>query len=131
MPILYGVGSFILQNDGLLRQPADARRAAGLPPDAPAEAVRAKAFTFAGHERFAETVVVELSVRAGRASQLRLTPMELRLTGPTGKRGFPTRAGADVAERIAARLVALSTPFGTALRPAGEALDVVLPATAS
>jgi poly-gamma-glutamate synthesis protein (capsule biosynthesis protein) len=115
-PILYGLGDFAFQVDGVARFPAEAYERLGLGDDATREdVVRADRERTLGGERFAyEGCAAVLRYRGRSLVELRLLPLDLQFDASAeGLRGCPRWADPELGRRIIGRLAALSRPFGT------------------
>lgn len=119
-PILYSLGNLILENEQVLRQPAEQYERFGLGYDAtPGELFDARNANetrgFAADPVYWESVVVNCDYQGGKLHELRLHPIDLGYKQPRSRRGRPVLAGREVAQNVLERLQRLSKPFGTAI----------------
>ncbi|HTE85477.1 MAG TPA: CapA family protein [Dehalococcoidia bacterium] len=119
-PILYSIGNFILQNEQLLRLPAEFYDRFGLGPDAtPGEGFDARSANgtrgFPSDSVWWESVVVACEYRGGQLDALRLHPIDLGHKQPRSRRGRPVLAATELAQTVLERMQRLSKPFGTAI----------------
>ena len=96
-PIFYGLGDFILQNDTVARQPADAYAPFGLGADAtPGEYYDARSGTQTRGQDvkavYWQTAVATVRWQDRRLREIRLTPVDLGMGLPRGQRGRPVLA---------------------------------------
>jgi poly-gamma-glutamate capsule biosynthesis protein CapA/YwtB (metallophosphatase superfamily) len=117
-PILYSIGNFILQNEQLVRLPAEFYDRFDLDSDAtPGQAFDARSKNdsrgFPADRIFWESVVVTCDYQAGQLRSLRLHAIDLGHKQPRSRRGRPVLADADVAAAVLGRMQRLSKPFGT------------------
>jgi poly-gamma-glutamate synthesis protein (capsule biosynthesis protein) len=117
-PILYSIGNFILQNEQLLRLPAEFYDRFGLDSTAtPGQGFDARSANdtrgFPAESVWWESVVVACEFRGGQLGALRLHPIDLGYKQPRSRRGRPVLAGRELATTILERMQRLSKPFGT------------------
>ncbi len=124
-PIFYSLGDFILQNDTVLRQPADAYALFGLGADAtPGEFYDARSGTQTRGQDvkavYWQTAVATVRWRDHRLEEIRLTPVDLGMGLPRGQRGRPMPAEPPLAGQILERFQRMSAPFGTRIEIVGD-----------
>jgi len=124
-PIFYSLGNFILQNDTVLRQPADAYTLYGLGPEAtPADFYDARSGTQTrGQDVKAvhwQTAVAAVQWQDRRLKEIRLHPVDLGMALPRGQRGRPVLAEGPAAREILERFQRMSRSFGTSVEIAGD-----------
>jgi poly-gamma-glutamate capsule biosynthesis protein CapA/YwtB (metallophosphatase superfamily) len=119
-PIFYSLGNFILQNDTVLRQPADAYARYQLGLEAtPADFYDARS----GKQTRGQDVnpinwqsaVATVTWEAKRLREIRLHPIDLGMGLPMGQRGRPVTATGRVARDVLERFQRMSKPFGVAV----------------
>lgn len=116
--IFYSLANFIFQNESVTRLPADLYEQYGLGPEAlPADLYDTRSEHdrrgFAADLLYWESVVARVTFRAGRPTEVRLTPITLGYGRSRWQRGRPEAAVAQTATKILERLRKLSQPFGT------------------
>lgn len=131
--ILYSVGNFIFQDEGLDPRAMDAYDSGvdlfgmatrALDADAPT-----KPPTF-DEPIWWEAVIARATFDAGGLVSLQLIPIDLGAGLPKGQRGLPRLASGDRAERIVNRLAQLSRAFDTRVVAAQGSVTVELQRTA-
>jgi len=119
-PIFYSIGDFILQNDTVLYQPADAYTMYGLDCEAtPADFYDARS----GKQTRGtdvilanwQSIVAITEWEAGHLRTIELHPIDLGIGLPMGQRGWPVMAQGAVAQEILERFQRMSKPFGTTI----------------
>jgi hypothetical protein len=129
-PILYSLGNFIFESETMPAQPADYYQRWHLGPEAgPADLFDARSDNgrrgFPADPVYWESVVARLHLCEGGPCEVEVVPVTLGYGLPRSRRGSPVLAGPADAERIAARLDALSRPLGAEVRAAGGTWRVV------
>ncbi len=114
-PIFYSLGDFVLQNENILRGPAQWFRAQKLSPDATMHelfAARSKQFTrgLYSDPKMFEAVVPYWEMQDGRLKKLQLLPVECGYGMSRASAGWP-RFAPD--KGILERLAVMSAPYGT------------------
>lgn len=122
-PILYSTGNTVFQNETVRFFPDTAYARFDLGPDAtPADFLDAR--TDGGrkghpaHAGFWENIVVSVSFRKGRLSEVRVHPIDQGFGRSRAQRGRPVLAAGPVASRVLARAKALSALYGTRMQVA-------------
>ena len=119
-PIFYSLGDFILQNDTVLRQPADAytRYQLGFK-HTPADFYDARS---GGQTRGQDvdirnwqSVIAMPRWKARHLREIELHPIDLGMGLPMGQRGRPMAATDEVAQEILERFQHMSKPFDTVI----------------
>ncbi len=117
-PILYSLGNFLFEYEGVEELPADDYEAVGLPATArPADFFdlydRGGERGYPSEHEIWESAVALARFDGKRLQGLELYPISLGFGRPRGERGRPVLADASAARRILERLARLSEPFGT------------------
>lgn len=117
-PIFYSLGDFIFQNDTVLRLPADNYETYGLDPFARISDFNARRYNndtsgFPANPLIWESVVAMPKFEGDRLVELKLHPISLGFGKPSGRRGRPMLADAQLSKKIIDDLIRLSEPFGT------------------
>jgi poly-gamma-glutamate synthesis protein (capsule biosynthesis protein) len=74
-----------------------------------------------------ESVIATATFDGARVRSVRLDPIDLGASRTSADRGVPRIASHAVAQEILTRLATLSEPYGTTIRPDGDAGFVVIP----
>jgi poly-gamma-glutamate synthesis protein (capsule biosynthesis protein) len=119
-PIFYSIGDFILQNDTVLFQPADAYTRYGLDGGAtPADFYDARSDKQTRGQDVElvnwQSIVAMTTWEAGRLKTVELYPIDLGMGLPMGQRGRPVLAQGSVAQEILERFQRMSRPFGATI----------------
>jgi poly-gamma-glutamate synthesis protein (capsule biosynthesis protein) len=128
VPIFYSLGSFIFQNDTILRHPDDARRASGLQPDAHDSTIDETKFDFTTDPRFWRTAVALVDLDPAKGTRVELQPFILSQEEYLLGRGLPTVPAADDARPIVEELATLSSEWATELSVTDTYVQIALPA---
>jgi poly-gamma-glutamate synthesis protein (capsule biosynthesis protein) len=117
-PILYGLGNFLFEYEGVADLPADDFEEIGLSPEATV-AEYFERYDRGGRRGYPadpevwESVVALIRFEGERVATLELHPITLGATEPRGRRGEPRIADRADGERILERVAKLSEPYGT------------------
>jgi poly-gamma-glutamate capsule biosynthesis protein CapA/YwtB (metallophosphatase superfamily) len=130
-PIFYGLGNFILQNDTVLRQPADAYARYQLGPEStPGDFYWARS---GGETRGQDvsvpewqSVVAMVKWRGHSLAEIELYPIDLGMGRPIGQRGRPLRASGEVADQALKRVARMSEAFDTIIELRDGTAHIVL-----
>ncbi len=127
-PIFYSLGDFVLQNENIIKQPADYFEKYELPTDATMHDLfktRGAGFTRGlqtKREAF-ETFIPHWEMEDGKLTRLSLLAVELGFGLPRSRGGWPAPAkNSSILEQLAE----LSAPFGTRLKIEGNRAEVLL-----
>lgn len=119
--ILYGLGNFFFQPEGLHRYPADAY--AGLPENATPATVESAGFDFHADRENYQTVAATVDLdEQGDVREARFTPFVINERGRWSHRGVPTVPSDQEANEIAERLARMSSRLGCDLLRDGRDL---------
>jgi poly-gamma-glutamate capsule biosynthesis protein CapA/YwtB (metallophosphatase superfamily) len=119
-PIFYSVGDFILQNDTVLRQPADAYSRYQLGPEhTPADFYDARSGKQSRGQDVTlvnwQSIVAITKWESRQLQEIQLHPIDLGMGLPMGQRGRPIAATGEVAQEILERFQRMSKPFQTTI----------------
>jgi poly-gamma-glutamate capsule biosynthesis protein CapA/YwtB (metallophosphatase superfamily) len=116
-PIFYSLGNFFYQDQ--LQQPmaGDLYETADLDPRGRTDAELGAGFVdlYFSNEIWYQSVIAVSKFEQGRASEIRLYPIDLGLTRRNAHRGEPRLATPQVSRQILERLQRLSRPYGTVI----------------
>jgi poly-gamma-glutamate synthesis protein (capsule biosynthesis protein) len=119
-PIFYSLGDFILQNDTVLLQPADAyyRYTLGLE-NTPADFYDARSGKQSRGQDVNplnwQSIVAIAKWEAKQLKEIQLHPIDLGIGLPMGQRGRPVAATGEVTQEILERFQQMSKPFCTSI----------------
>lgn len=120
-PILYSVGNFIFQNEGVRSFPAEAYTRFGLGHEAtPTDFLDAR--TGGGtkghiaHAGFWENVVITVEFKGGKLAEVLIHPIEQGHGTSLAQRGRPVMARGAAAGRVIDRVAELSKMYGTTVK---------------
>jgi poly-gamma-glutamate synthesis protein (capsule biosynthesis protein) len=129
-PILFSVGSLVLQNETVPVFPAEAYARFDLGHEAtPADFLDAR--TAGGqkghvaHAQFWENIAAACRFEGGKLAGIAIHPIDQGFGRPRGQRGRPVLAAPEMGERIIARVARLSQPYGTVVE-SRDGLGVVV-----
>jgi poly-gamma-glutamate synthesis protein (capsule biosynthesis protein) len=118
-PIFYSLGTFIMQTDQVLVQPAEYYENFGLDPlrATPADGYdsRQRKLGFLSDPEYWESALAWWDMEEGQLQELRLYPLQLGFGLSRSRRGRPSLAEGRAAKRIIAGLGRLCEPWGTHL----------------
>lgn len=120
-PILYSVGNFIFQNEGVRSFPAEAYARFGLGHDAtPTDFLDAR--TGGGtkghiaHAGFWENLAITVEFKGGKLSEIQIHPVEQGHGASLAQRGRPMMAKGEIAGRVIDRVADLSKMYGVTVK---------------
>ncbi len=124
-PIFYSLGNFVFQNETVRIMPADNYERVGLgDTNTPADYYDKRSDNdkrgFPADPKFWESFMPWCRFEAGNLVEMKLFPVTLGFGKRRTVRGRPMLASGELAERILAKVVELSKPFGTHIEIKGE-----------
>lgn len=113
--IFYSLGNFAMMNNSLDQLPADVFDQFSVDPASATvpELLQSRNTRSFSDPRFYEAVVAKISYAGGKASEIRLLPIDLGVELTGAARGVPRTAGRKTGQRILERLQRLSAAYGT------------------
>lgn len=113
--IFYSLGNFAMMNNSLDQLPADVFDQFSVDPGATTvpELLQSRNTRSFSDPRFYEAVVAKITYAGGKASEVRLLPIELGVELAGAARGVPRTASRKIGQRILERLQRLSAVYGT------------------
>ncbi len=117
-PIMYSLGDFIFQNETVLRLPADNYERYDLNPEGRISEFNGARYNndttgFPSQPMIWESVVAVPQFKGQNLTGLRLHPISLGFGKPSGRRGRPQFADAELSRKIIDDIARFSEPFGT------------------
>jgi poly-gamma-glutamate capsule biosynthesis protein CapA/YwtB (metallophosphatase superfamily) len=118
-PIFYSLGDFVFEIESIEKFPAEAYERAGLGESTSAgefKAVQKSLFKHLSRRSAFEGVAAVVRIAEGRASAVRLLPLDLQFDSTEQDRGRPRMASPEVGKRIIEAIAARSKAHGTSVQ---------------
>jgi len=117
-PIFYSLGNFAMMNNSLDIAPDDLYEKYGVQPGSATmpELLQGRAAQRFSNPQFYESIIAVTRYAGGRATEIRLYPIDLNDAASGAGQGVPRMADAAMGRKILERLQRLSRPFGTSIQ---------------